>query len=142
MEKQETTVGVYKKHSEAADAIGALKEAGLPIHEKAAIVGHGELVEDELEIEAATTALWQYMAFGLAIGVIAGIAIDLAIAAKYNLEGFLTALSIGGLIGAGAGMVRAFIIGPKGELHVHKHWKMDKYKVVLHECTEQELSKA
>lgn len=142
MESQEIIVGEYKSHSDAADAVRALQDSGIAIHDKVSIVGKGELIEDHLEIEVATTALWHYILFGFIVGTLAGVAIVFYSSDKYTLELFLTAFSIGGLMGAAIGVFRAYVIGPKGELHLHKHLKMNNYKVILHDYTAEDEAKA
>ena len=142
MNTQGIIVGTYQKHSEAAEAVGKLKEAGFPIHTHVAIVGRGALVEDHLEIETATNALRNYMAFGLLVGIGVGIMLMFQMETRFTVENFLVSLSIGGLTGAALGLFKAYFIGPKGQLHLHKHWKLDQYQVALHDTTPEEVTKA
>jgi hypothetical protein len=134
-------VGTYYRHDDATEAVGKLQESGIDIGEKASIVGRGELVEDHLEIHTATDALRSTTFFGILAGAGAGLLVAFQ-GAAYSTETILSGLSIGALAGAAVGMVRAVMVGPKGKLHLHKHWKLDSYEVRLHDCTEEDVRRA
>lgn len=132
MDADKIIVGKYSKHSEAVDAVGNIQEMGLDVSKHVSIIGIGALVENQLEIRPATNALVSSVFFGILVGAIAGgIAAYTSSETVSNVEAFLTAMSISTLAGAALGFIRAVIIGPKGKLHLHKHWQLDEYQVVL-----------
>lgn len=142
MNTQGKIIGVYRKHREAAEAVKALADTSIKVHDQVTIVGLGALVEDHLEVRTGSKAIASYAVFGTVVGVVVGLVLIFTLGGADKWEHFLFGLSVSMLSGGVLGMIRAFIIGPSGKLHLHKHWEMDEYRVILKDYTEEQLAEA
>ena len=137
---KDKVAGVYETHAEAVEALQFLQDSDYPVEKKVSIVGHGEIVEENLHLYSATDALKVSAGFGAIIGGVLGALVGLELLMFPGAHliplggapmGILTGFGIGLLLGSIIGGLIAFVIGPRGFLRMKKHFEMTDYVLVI-----------
>ncbi len=140
METLNSTVGVYKSHKKAVQAVRELQEAGFPI-EKISLLGSAKIEDDHLHVIDSETVFDTVAATGSVLGTILGALAGMSIIAVPGLGllyaagalvGAVGGLSIGSISGGIAGALLALGIGKDGILLYKEHLKEGKFLVVVH----------
>ena len=150
MKDKHATVGVYKNHEDALDAIRTLKKEGYD-ESHISIIGKGNIVEDHVHLETGEKAVKNSATVGGLLGSVVGLLTGLGVFAIPGLGVLFMGGAVAGIMGgfsfglAGGGAVGALTalgIGKDGIVEYKEHLEVGRYLVMLHHEDSEMMHKA
>lgn len=144
-----STVGIYKTHEEAFEAVKALQKNGLSV-KNLSIIGKADVVEDHLRVRSTDPAAAAGVSVGAIAGPILGVLTGVGI---ISIPGFGFLFGAGALVGALAGFDMGIVGGgivtllttlftnKEKVVRYHEHLNEGKFLVVA-QGTEEEVDQA
>ena len=121
-----STIGVYKTHEKAVQALDTLKKANFPL-KKVSLIGNAELVNDHVHVKSR-----HLPEIGASIGVAAGSVLGVLTGiGVFTIPGFGFLYGAGALVGAFAGFDMGAIGG--GLLAIMAEYGVDEHEVVKYD---------
>lgn len=149
MKDLHTTIGIFHNHDDVLHAVKMLKNNDYDTH-RLSIIGQGEVVEDDIKVYSASTAMKTSTTFGGVLGSLLGVFTGMGLLAVPGMGVLFMAGALYGAVGGlsmgliGGGLVGAFTaigIGKEGVADYEKHLSMGKYLLLCH-GTKEEVEEA